>query len=317
MRAGVVVAAVFSLLPQLAFAQSEQDEPGAQDTAVARSLFEEGVILADSEQWEEAADRFRRSLELRGSPVVAYNLASALVRLDRLVEATELLQKVRRDETAPAAARDAARALLDRVTPRLARLTIVLEGDPAGATVWIDDREIPAQAIGVSMPVDPGRRTIRVKRGDEVVAERQLTVLSGAHAETRFDVPPAPEPPEPEEPAEAVQEEPAGFRPGDALRSELPEGQEEETAEETAEVPTPEEVARVAVRRPSGRRAPRLTEEEDTSLLENPWFWGGVGAGSLVLAIGVTVTVLVLSAEDELASPIAGTTDPPVIQLGQ
>ena len=308
---------MFSLLPQLAVAQSGPEEPGAQDTAVARALFEEGVMLADAEQWAEAADRFQRSLELRGSPVVAYNLASALVQLERLVEASELLQKVRRDETAPAAARDAARALLDRVQPRLGRLTIRLDGDPSGVTVWIDGREIPTQAIGVSMPVDPGRRTIRVRRGDDVVAERQLTVLSGAGAETRLEVPPAPPPPEPQPEEPPVEETPTGFRPGDAFQSELPDPTDDANDEDAAEVPTPEQVARVAVRRPSGRRAPRFTDEEDTSLLENPWFWGGVGAGSLVLAIGVTVTVLVLSADDEIAPAFNGTTDPPLVELGR
>ena len=56
-------------------------------TEEARRLFAEGIEFVEQERWAEAEERFRRVLVLRGSQVVAYNLASALEHLGRFVEA--------------------------------------------------------------------------------------------------------------------------------------------------------------------------------------------------------------------------------------
>ena len=42
-------------------------------------------------------EHFRRALALRSSPVIAYNLASALEHLGQLVEASELLRGIASD----------------------------------------------------------------------------------------------------------------------------------------------------------------------------------------------------------------------------
>ncbi len=289
-----------------------QGEPGAQETAAARALFEEGVGLADQARWPEAADRFRRSLSMRPSPVVAYNLASALVHLERLVEASELLQSVSRDESAPEEARAAARALLEEVQPRLGRLTVHLDGDPTGAAVRLDDRVLPAEAVGVAIPADPGTRTVRVVRGEEVVAQADVQVAEGGAAETRIEVPPPPVPEESFRPGEVLQgedEQETGYRPGDALRSELPP---------PVEPPPPEEVARAADPadvEPEPARSEPLPPEPRGSIWTNAWFWGGVGAG--VLVSGAIVLALVLGGGSEQPGGIGGTLDPPLIEIGR
>ena len=68
----------------------------AQETALARALFEEGVVAADAQRWDEAAERFERAYGLKATPGIAYNWASALVELGRLVEAGERLRSVAR-----------------------------------------------------------------------------------------------------------------------------------------------------------------------------------------------------------------------------
>ena len=92
-----------------AFAQAEED---VQQTAMARSLFAQGIELMAEERYEAAATYFERSLGLRESPVVHYNLASALLQLERFVEAVEHLTRVLSDDGAPARARAAAEQLM-------------------------------------------------------------------------------------------------------------------------------------------------------------------------------------------------------------
>jgi hypothetical protein len=275
-----------------------QDGPSAQQSAAARALFEEGVELADRGEWQDAADRFARSLSLRESPVVAYNLASALVHVDRLVEASELLQGVVRDESAPAAARDAARALLDQVQPRLARLTVHLEGDPTGAALVIDERVIPSEMVGVAVPADPGIRFVRAVRDEDIVAEQEVDLAEGSSAEVRLEVPPPPARRDP------------GFRPGEALRSDLPDPLEPEDGEASRTA----ERAHVQVRRPRRPRTP-APEPESDSILTEAWFWIGVGA-LVVLGAGIGIGVAIGSA-DEVAPGVNGTADPPLIELGR
>ena len=72
----------------------------ARDVAAARALFEEGVAAADAGDFPRAADRFERSYALRPSAVVGYNLASALSRTGRLVEAAGYLRRILYDRQA-------------------------------------------------------------------------------------------------------------------------------------------------------------------------------------------------------------------------
>ena len=66
-------------------ASAQQNE--AERTALARTLFGEGVAFVDQQNWDEAVVRFRRAYALRPSPVVGFNLASALAEQGHPVEA--------------------------------------------------------------------------------------------------------------------------------------------------------------------------------------------------------------------------------------
>ena len=100
---------------------------GNDSAARARSLFEAGVRDADEGRWQDAQEKFQRALLLRDSPVVRFNLAVALLELEKPVEASRLLREVERDERT---AKDlAARVpdLLESASERLAHLTILIE----------------------------------------------------------------------------------------------------------------------------------------------------------------------------------------------
>jgi hypothetical protein len=164
----------------------------AEQTAVARSLFRQGVEHSDQGRWPEAADHFRRSLALRDSPVVAFNLATALVHIGRLVEATEHFRRAARDAEAPERLREAARQQVDALQPRLARLTIQVTGPLESVELLLDGDPVPPARVGVAAPADPGLRVLRALRGDAEVARQEVTLAEGGEGSLSLVVPPPP-----------------------------------------------------------------------------------------------------------------------------
>jgi hypothetical protein len=134
----------------------------AQETALARSLFSEGVTLADKADWAGAADRFGRAYAIKPTSGIAFNYASALIELGRYVEASELLRVVARDGQASEDLRRQSEEKLRFVEPHIAYLSVYVEGDPGpNARVDVDDHEWPRVAWGVASPLDPGSHTVR------------------------------------------------------------------------------------------------------------------------------------------------------------
>ncbi len=168
---------------------SVQAQAQTSDTALARQLFEQGIELADQENWEQAADRFRRSLELRPSPIVAYNLGSALQELGRLVEASEAFRRAIRGPGAPPDLVSAAQQSLNEIEPRIGSLQIEITGAREGVEIYVDERQLPAQAIGVSAPIDPGERQVRALRDGEEIAAATVEIGEGASEEIVLDIP--------------------------------------------------------------------------------------------------------------------------------
>jgi hypothetical protein len=204
MRAALVIALVASLVTPVAAAQDEapevhvpDDEPRADDTpfqtAAARALFLEGVALAHAGQYGDAADRFRRAQVLHPAPAVAFNLASALIREGRLVEASEVLESVVRDPASTSELALAARRQRDGLGPRLARLTLRLDAPVGRVHVELDEQPLSDAALGVSVPIDPGVHEVRALREDgEVAAEDRLVLAEGESRELSLVVPGAP-----------------------------------------------------------------------------------------------------------------------------
>lgn len=176
MRASLTWVGALAILLVLPAAAAAQED----DTARARALFAEGLQFADQEQWEQAAQRFRATMELRQSPAVAYNLAASLEKLGRLAEAATLLETVVDAPAADRALRRQARRLRDSIAPRIARVTIRLESDLAGATVRMDSAEIGADRIGQSMATDPGAHTIVLLRHGRAVERREVSLDAGS-----------------------------------------------------------------------------------------------------------------------------------------
>lgn len=156
-----------------------QAVPDAQ-TVEARKLFDEGLAFVERQEWQEAADRFGRVLAIRSSAIVSYNYASALVHLDRMVEASRALRGVVADPGASPEVVEAARTLLSGVEPRIGQLTVRLRGDTTDVLVTIDDEPLPEGSIGVPVPVDPGGHVVRATRGGLPIARREVEIHEGS-----------------------------------------------------------------------------------------------------------------------------------------
>lgn len=177
-------AALLAALAALALAPRASAQ-SASELAAARSLFEEGLAAARGGRWDEARQRFERSYEIAPRPTTLLNLAGAQVQTGRLVAGAEsyrrFLSEARRGREARY--RRQAQQALAEVEPRLGRLIVRVEGVGEEDTILLDGVELARAALGVGVPVDPGRRTLVVRRGEADRAREIVTVAEGEERE--------------------------------------------------------------------------------------------------------------------------------------
>lgn len=169
---------VLALLAVASGAAAQQD-----DTERARELFVEGVDLAEQGHWHEAADRFRRTLELKSTPQVKYNLALALQNTGELTRAAELLEEVEQSEETDRRLKRDARRTREELEPKLGSLTVSVAGDPAGASVTLDGEELPPEDWDRSIAADPGTHELVLSARGRESSRQTVTVEEGGSAE--------------------------------------------------------------------------------------------------------------------------------------
>jgi hypothetical protein len=155
-------------------------EPTAEERGAARLLAEQGDAAWDAGDYAIALERFTRAYQLVPVPSLAFRQAECLTRVGRLVEASEKFAEISRvqlEPNAPAAFQNAvrlAREQAEALRQRLSLLRVVVEGDNLdGAELRVGGKPIPRTLWGTSFPVDPGRHTIVVTKGDRR-AERDV-----------------------------------------------------------------------------------------------------------------------------------------------
>jgi uncharacterized protein (UPF0147 family) len=156
--------------------------------AEARRLFRQGLTHADEGRWSEASDCFTRAYAIRPTPQIAYNLSTALVRMGRLVKASQLLDEITADTSARPAVRQAAHARLDEVRPRLPRLT-VRAPDAQRAHLWLDGQPVDPAVSVTAMPVDPGPHLVELRVGPGTALSRTVSLEEGARQTVIFEPP--------------------------------------------------------------------------------------------------------------------------------
>jgi hypothetical protein len=152
-------------LPLCLFAQSAAaaDTTPAEREA-ARQLVAEGETRTVANDLKGAVESYQRANDIMHVPSTGIELARALERVGRLVEARDIALEVIRHAPAPgeskvfAVARTEAATMAAALQPRLGSLEIV--GFAADVAVTLDGRPVSAASRGLRTPVDPGEHTV-------------------------------------------------------------------------------------------------------------------------------------------------------------
>jgi hypothetical protein len=158
----------------------------AADVATSRTLAMEGLRLAQSGKCAEAIEKLARAEKLHHAPTTLEGLGACKIALGRVVDGTEDLRRVtleRLADRAPPAFRAAqakARSALEQALPRIAEVRIDVVGPaPADASVTVDGAAVPAAAIGVERPFDPGAHTIEATATGYKSASTRVQIAEG------------------------------------------------------------------------------------------------------------------------------------------
>lgn len=254
--------AVLTPAPRSALAQDEQIQ------AQARKLFADGLAHAKSDRWGWALSAFRGSRDLVPRASTTYNIANALYRLERPVEALSELDEYDRmpevrSDAAAAERGQRLRALLGDIVAEL-NLTVT----PGDAIVLIDDQPSLLEGSHRTILLDPGTHSLRVVAEGYERYDREIQMNRGGHK---------------------------------ALLVELRASPLSQAAEPAVDVAPSAITISIA---DSGSPAPDPTEDDRKPFVKRPGFWAMIGVIAAA-GIGVGVAVAVLRKDD---APACGTT---------
>ena len=155
----------------------------AENTAAARTLGIQGVQLADAGKCPEAIEKLQRAETLHHAPTILDRLGECQVTIGLIVEGTENLNNVVREQLAPNApkvfrdAQERAQKVLTSATAKIAHLTVNVAPPDAKATVSVNNVAIPPALIGAERPTNPG--TVQVSAtADGYKPATQTVILS-------------------------------------------------------------------------------------------------------------------------------------------
>lgn len=214
--ASLVACALALGTPATAHAQT------AADRETARSLMEQGHDLYDKKDFKEALKRFKAANDIMHVPSTALWTAKAQTQLGLLVEARDTIAAMRRMPEQPndpkpfKDARAEAIKLDDQLASRVPALTIVLKGAPPGdgASVTIDDVQVPTTVVGLPRSVDAGHHVVAIK-SPTAQGQAEVDIKEGEQKQLEVNLAaiaaPAP-PPTTDQPAPQPEEPPAPVR---------------------------------------------------------------------------------------------------------
>ena len=187
----VLVLALVTAMP----ARADDDPPWAQGVpeatqAKANELFAEGNALFAQLAHAAALDKYRAAIALWDHPMIRFNMAVTLVRLDRMLEAADELDKALRFGATPFTSELYQQALDYQNLIRRQLGNIEIRCDLPGTQILLD---------GKPWFVAPGSQKLRVAGGEHiVVAERKeyltitrrLVVAGGSTASEKLNLVP-------------------------------------------------------------------------------------------------------------------------------
>ena len=180
----------------------------ASDTALARDLFREGATLAQQGKWDQALNRYARSLKLKRSSLTLYSLGVAQKQTGRFIEARESFKTFLAEPSSSATQpfEQPAKAAIEELDARIGRLTIQVT--PTGVSdlaVELDGAPVAPADIGVARPINPGVHVVTASGSGQIPSKSSVTVRDGEaltvalslHAGVDASLPAPPPPPAP------------------------------------------------------------------------------------------------------------------------
>jgi hypothetical protein len=200
-RARIVSLSVAAAFALTAAPPSASAQPAdAATKQAARKVAEEGLKLYAEGNYQGALEKFNLADSLIPAPTLGVQAARCLVKLGRLVEASERYleaTRIKLDKFAPLVHKKAQVEALterDELMARIPTVEIRVEGPLADGKVTIDGTEVPGALLGQKRPVNPGKHTITAIRPDTSVT-REVTVAERETALAILKLPPLPPPP--------------------------------------------------------------------------------------------------------------------------
>lgn len=188
------------LLVASSSALAQQAQPSEQDIAQARQLGQQAQAAYDAGNFAESEKLWAAARNLYPvAPTLSLGLARTQAKLGKVVAAQENYNKIIREwgsnpspPPAFAAALEAAKTEVGAVSAKIANVVISVEG-PSSPNVTVDGQPVPAAALGLKRPVDPGTHTVRAEAAGFKPAETTFQVAEGGSAEAKLKLDKAPE----------------------------------------------------------------------------------------------------------------------------
>jgi hypothetical protein len=175
-------------------------DAASQDIAQARQLGGQAQAAYDAGNYAESEKLWNAAAKLYAqAPTLTLGLARTQAKLGKVVAAQESYNKIIREwgnnPSPPPAFKDAleaAKAEVGAVSSKVASVLVVVDG-PASPTVMIDGQTVPAAALGLKRPVDPGTHQVKASADGYKPAETSFTVHDGGSAEAKLKMEKLPE----------------------------------------------------------------------------------------------------------------------------
>jgi hypothetical protein len=157
-------------------------EPSASALVAARELFREAGQDADAGKFGLALEKYRRVVAVKETGQVRFNIARCEEQLGQIASALadyELVERDLRDVHGDAEneLRNTSRDRGNALRPRVPRLTLMAPlPEPPNFVVRLDGAVIADAALGVPLPVDPGRHRVEASAGGRLPLTAELEV---------------------------------------------------------------------------------------------------------------------------------------------
>ena len=168
--------------------------PVADDSArAAKDLVKEGREEYSRQHWEAARIAFLKAWNINPHYAIAGSLADVELKLGRYREAAAYLRYALANlPPERAEKRSEAEARLKECRVHLSAVRVL--PSVAEATVRLDGSEVPAEALGEELLIEPGRHRLEAEKSGFVGASHQFTSAAGEAREIKLELTPQPAP---------------------------------------------------------------------------------------------------------------------------